>query len=239
MNSPKQDERILHTNIGDFPLDEYCLGLSGRQWRILHVNAVLSQAEESDFLRELKDKLPYGVTLWASAIALAHEVAARGGFFRDGRVLELGAGTGLAGIVAASHGASVVQTDRNELAMSICRRNAALNGIETIEQRLVDWTNWEYTERYDRILGSDILYDEEMHPHLRRIFETNLAPSTGRILLSDPFRAPGIKLLEELEKDGWVINMSKWSVGEESSPRSIGVFELTPPAPASSITLTG
>ncbi len=234
MNSPKQDERILHTNIGDFPLDEYCLKLSGRQWRILHVNAVLSQAEESDFLRELKDKLPYGVTLWASAIALAHEVAARAGFFRGVRVLELGAGTGLAGIVAASHGARVVQTDRNELAMSVCRRNAALNGIETIEQRLVDWTNWEYTERYDLILGSDILYDEEMHPHLRRIFETNLVPPTGRILLSDPFRAPGVKLLEELEKDGWVINMSKWSVGEEASPRSIGVFELTPPpAPAS------
>lgn len=234
MNSPQHDEKTLYTSAGNFPLDEYCLKLNERKWRILHVSAVLSQAEESHFLRELKDKLPYGVTLWASGIALAHEVSSRADTFRDKRVLELGAGTGLPGIVAASYGARVVQTDRNELAMSVCRRNLKLNDIETIEQRLVDWTNWSDAEQYDWILGSDILYGEEMHLHLRRIFESNIVPITGRILLSDPFRETSIKLLEELEKDDWSISMSKWSVGEESLPRTVGVFELSPPSIVSS-----
>jgi hypothetical protein len=29
---------------------------------------------------------------------------------------------------------------------------------------------------------------------------------------------------------GWAVAMSKWTVGEESDPRAVGVFELTPPA---------
>lgn len=66
-----------------------------------------------------------------------------------------------------------------------------------------------------------------MHPHLRRIFESNLAPA-GRIQLSDPFRLTSLKLLEALEADGWTITHGKWSIGEDASPRSIAVFELLP-----------
>ncbi|MCU1288651.1 MAG: Methyltransferase6 [Acidobacteria bacterium] len=229
MTQAAEDQKILRTSAGDFPLDQYHLRLNGREWKILHVSAVFSHEEEAKFLRQLRDKLPYGVTLWASAIALAHEIASRGEAFRDCRALELGAGTGLPGIVAASHDAKVVQTDRMKLAMSVCKRNIELNGIKTIEQRVADWTCWDDTEIYDYIIGSDILYGEDMHAHLRRIFETNLSPN-GRILLSDPFRQPGFKLLEAMEADGWTISINKWMVGEEeASPRAVGIFELTPP----------
>jgi predicted nicotinamide N-methyase len=229
MHSPQKDERILRTSAGDFPLDECRLSLAGREWKILHVAAALSREQESHFLNELRERLPYGITLWAAAVALANEVAVRADVFRGSRVLELGAGTGLPGIIAASHGAEVLQTDRNELVMSVCRRNAALNQIHSIEQRLMDWTDWGETERYDWILGSDILYAEEVHAGLRRIFESNLQPG-GRILVSDPFRAASLKLLEELETEGWSISLSKWSIGEEADLRPIGVFELSPPA---------
>ena len=65
------------------------------------------------------------------------------------RVLELGAGTGLPGIVAASLGARVVQTDRHEVALFLCKMNAERNGITTIEHRVADWTAWADEERYD------------------------------------------------------------------------------------------
>lgn len=228
MSATTTQPEVLRTTAGDFPLHEYRLGLAGREWTVLHTGAVLSHADEQHFLREMREHLPYGVALWPAAIALAHDVAARPEAFGGKRVLELGAGTGLPGIVAASLGGRVVQTDRHDVPMSVCRRNGERNGAEGIEYRLADWTAWDDAGRYDWILGSDVLYGEAAHPHLRAIFERNLAPG-GRVLLSDPFRGTSFRLLEALEGDGWTVALAKWKVGEEETPRPIGVFELAPP----------
>ncbi len=219
-------QQLLRTSTGEFPLQQYHLRQSGRTWIILHTSAVLTYNDEEYFFRELMNRLPYGVALWPAAIALAHEVASQTEAFKDKRVLELGAGTGLPGIVAASLGGSVVQTDRHEVAMSVCKRNGEQNSVQGIDYRQADWTTWTDDEQYDWILGSDILYSEAMHPFLQHIFETNLAPG-GRILLSDPFRDPSFRLLEAMETDGWTISVSKWNVGEDDAPRAIGLFELT------------
>jgi predicted nicotinamide N-methyase len=220
------DPHVLKTTAGDLSLEEYHLRLEGRAWRILHTGAILSLADEQRFLDPAREepRVPYGIVLWPAAIALAHDIASRS--LSGKRVLELGAGTGLPGIVAASLGAHVVQTDRQELALLVCKQNAQRNTITTIEHRVADWTAWEDREPYDVILGSDVLYGDAMHPHLRRIFETNLAPG-GTILLSDPFRHSSFACLEALEADGWNVTMNKWTVGITPPERAVGVFELT------------
>ena len=221
--------RVLRTSTGEeLRLEECRLGVAGREWRVLHSGAVLSFVDEQRLLGEQRSRRPYGIALWPAAIALAHDVASRADGFRGRTVLELGAGTGLPGIVAASLGGRVVQTDRHELAMSVCAGNGERNGMTAIEYRLADWSSWDDAARYDWILGADILYGETMHPHLRRIFASNLAAG-GRLLISDPFRSASLRLLEALEADGWKIVLTKWSVGEATETRPIGVFELTPP----------
>ncbi len=172
MHASNRRSHSLHISTGEFPLAEYRLRAVGREWTILHTGVVLTLADEAHFFRELRERLPYGVALWPAAIALAHEVASRAEAFSGSRVLELGVGTGLLGIVAASLRKRVVQTDRHELAMSVCKRNGERNHLQTIEYRLADWTTWNDRERYDWILGSDILYGETLHPHLRHIFES-------------------------------------------------------------------
>jgi predicted nicotinamide N-methyase len=214
---------VLPTTAGDLLLEEYRLSLAGRAWTILHTGAILSHEDEERFLSGDQPRLPYGIVLWPAAIALAHELAARS--VRGASVLELGAGTGLPGIVAATLGARVVQTDRNAGALVVCRKNAERNGV-ALEQRAADWTAWRETDRYDLIIGSDILYAESAHPELRRIFDANLAPG-GRLLLSDPFRTASFELLEGMAADGWNVAVSKWTVGVAPPPRPIGVFELT------------
>ena len=189
---------------------------------------VLTAEDEASLLGDPASGLPYGVALWPASIALAHDVASRAADFRGRTVLELGSGTGLPGIVAASLGGRVVQTDRHEVPMSVCRRNGERNGVGSIEHRLADWTRWDDAGRYDWILGSDILYAGALHPHLRRILESSLAAS-GRVLLADPFRGTGLRFLEGLEAEGWSVSLAKWNVGEDAAPRPVGVFELAPP----------
>jgi predicted nicotinamide N-methyase len=226
-DQPEHPPRLT-TNTGEYPLHEFHLALNGREWTILHTGVVLTQEDESEYLRETRKKLPYGVALWPSAIALAQELASRGPEAFEGKaVLELGAGTGLPGIIAASLGARVVQTDNQELALSVCRRNSEKNRLPNIEHRLVDWTEWEDTNRYDYILGSDILYGDTLHSYLRDIFTDCLAPG-GRVLISDPFRSVSLHLFEELrDRDNWNIAVTKWRLGDDSDPRAVGIFEIS------------
>ena len=222
---PPMDPDVLHTTVGDLPVEEVELDVHGRTWTIRHTGAVISRERELEFLLgESATRRPYGIVLWPAALALAHEVASRD--LAGKRILELGAGTGLPGIVAASLGGRVVQTDRQKLVLHVCKQNAERNGVTTIEHRIADWAAWEDTERYDLILGSDILYASPLHANLRHIFETNLAPS-GTLLLADPFRETSLRLLELMEADGWRITLDKWTVGVAPPPRPVGVFALT------------
>ena len=228
----KPEDQRLDTSGGKFPLFDYRLRRDGREWTVLHTGAVLTEADETHAMVLKTNRLPYGVSVWPSAIALAHEIATRAAAFHGRSVLELGAGVGLPGIVAASLGGRVVQTDREELVLHLCKRNGERNGAGAIEYRLSDWTEWGDSGRYDWIIASDILYGESLHPHLRKIFESNLA-STGRILLADPFRGTAVPFLETLEAEGWSVTFNKWDVGEEATPRPVGVFELVPPGSSS------
>jgi methyltransferase-like protein 23 len=216
---------ILHTTAGDMRLDEIELSVGDRTWTILHTGAVISRDEEREFLLgETTTRRPYGVMLWPAALALAHELASRD--LAGKRILELGAGTGLPGMVAASLGARVVQTDRQKLVLHVCKQNAERNGVTSIEHRIADWTAWEDAERYDLIIGSDILYAPLLHPNLKAIFETNLA-TAGTVLLADPFRDASLDLLRAMEAEGWRVTMDKWTVGVAPPPRAVGVYALT------------
>src|ERR1044072_2717425 len=117
MSLSTDHQGILQTTAGDFPLHEYRLRQGGHEWTILHRGAVISYDDETHFLLGLFEQMPYGVALWPAAIALAHDLSLRADAINGKRVLELGSGTGLPGIVAAALGGRVVQTDRSKLAM--------------------------------------------------------------------------------------------------------------------------
>lgn len=222
----------LGTPAGDFRLMEYRFRSGGREWTIRHVGLVLTEDDETRAIVRKTNRVPYGVSLWPSSIALAREVAGRAEDFRGRRALELGAGTGLPGIVAAALGASVVQTDNEELVLHLARRNAGSNDV-AIEHRRADWESWDDPARYDWILGADVLYGDSLRPRLRRIFEGNLAPA-GRVLLADPDRPGSRGFMKSLEADGWRVAYFASDVGEGEASRPVGVFELSPPGPGAS-----
>jgi predicted nicotinamide N-methyase len=162
--------------------------------------------------------------LWPSSVALAHDVLARADTLAGKRVLELGAGTGMPGIVAAALGARVLQIDHSELALHVCKLNAERNGVAGCEARHADWDTFASDAGFDLILGSDVLYATTMHTRLREICERCLAPA-GRVLFSDPFRQQSLPMLETMEASGWQVSLAKWSVQVDASVRSIAIYE--------------
>jgi methyltransferase-like protein 23 len=198
-------------------------GGEGRECSVLHARALVSWLDEQRYLSE-EGARQYGLLLWPAAIALALEISHRDAEFRGRRVHELGAGVGLPGIVAAMTGAHVVQTDRDEEAMALCRENAVRNGV-TVEVRFADWSSWTPAAGDDWLIGSDVLYRTSLHAQLGSIFEAASRNGT-RILIADPMRPASLQLLERMERDGWTVRMTRWTVGEGEHQRVVGVFDL-------------
>jgi methyltransferase-like protein 23 len=212
---------ILETSIGDFPLQEYRL----QRWSFLHTGAVVTVEQESRYLARESDRLPYGVMLWPASLALAHDLLARGPELVGKRVLELGAGTGIPGIIAASLGARVVQIDRSEVALHVCRLNVARNRVAHVEVQHADWEQFESAEPFDLILGADVLYATSKHDRLRAICDRYLAKA-GRALFADPLRAESLPMLGAMEASGWQVSLAKWSIEVEAGPRAIAIYEV-------------
>ena len=202
-------EELFSQLAARYPLETMAMTIGGRDW---HIRAV----QDQDYLLDVADTLenvPYGFLLWESAIGLAQLLAEQPALVAGKRVLELGAGVGLAGLMAAALGAQVWQTDHQPDALALAQVNAdahgyaQANGYSGIEQFLADWRTWQHTECYDVILGADILYERAMYAYLEPIFQQNLAPG-GCLLLADPCRPQALEFAAHLEKHGWHFELS-------------------------------
>jgi hypothetical protein len=107
--------------------------------------------------------------------------------------------------------------------------NAEQNGVTGLRHFLADWTNWSHADRYDVLLGADILYEHAMQPYLERIFERNLAPG-GRLLLTDPSRPQAFAFVAEMENKGWHFELKLRTIqlpGRPGTSRPVEVMLLT------------
>lgn len=173
-------------------------------------DALLAHAESAALF-------PFGLMLWESAIALAQHLTENPALVSGKSVLELGAGLGLTGAVAASLGAHVTQTDHDEAALAACAQTATLNGITTMTRHPGDWHAWTDPARYDLILGADIAYDAADHSALLAVFDRALTPA-GRILLSDPCRENLSPFIALARAAGWSITQTHTTVADLKIP---------------------
>ena len=111
-----------------------------------------------------------GVTLWQAAPRLARYLSTNTDLVVGKRVLELGAGLGLCGMVAHHLGAeTVVLTDADTITLQKMRSNletncARSNATQSIGCRQLIWNNISQMEgcgAFDTILGADVIYTIE------------------------------------------------------------------------------
>lgn len=123
----------------------------------------MDRAFDAEETRRILEEPPYWCFCWASGLALARWLAERPEWVRGKRVLDFGAGSGVAAIAAARAGAAeVVACDLDPLALAACCANAALNGVELGYS--ADF--FAEADRFDLILVADVLYDRANLPLL-------------------------------------------------------------------------
>lgn len=207
--------RVQFTRVADPEkvLDELCERIDAHE-------RTTGQRIQSDELG-----LPYWAELWDSAIGIGTWIAAGRHSVLNPQhsVLDLGCGMGLAGTVAALMGADVLFADIER----DCLLFSSLNGSrysDRVRARKVNWQTDDLGERFDLIIGSDVLYDKTQWPYLDTFFRNHLA-ANGKILLGEPGRMSGDLFLPWIEPHGWTLRRFEQIVPTRTVP--IRLFELS------------
>ncbi|XP_041056548.1 protein N-lysine methyltransferase METTL21A isoform X1 [Carcharodon carcharias] len=152
-------------------------------------SATFHYAKRDIVIRQNWNQLGVAAVVWDAAIVLCTYLELGTIQLRDRTVIELGAGTGLVGIVAALLGADVTVTDR-EVALQFLESNLRENIPPDLRTRArareLSWgVNLHQYDAgsYDVVLGADVVYLEETFPALLETLEY-LSSEQTMILLS-------------------------------------------------------
>jgi len=142
----------------------------------------------------------FGV-IWPSSLVLANYVA---DYKTEGlRILEIGCGMALSSLLLNKQNADITATDNHPEAESFLERNTLLNAGKPIEYERVDWADSADTlGRFDLIIGSDLLYEDD-HVNLISDFIENHANPACEIILVDPGRGRKSKLSKKMAEYGF------------------------------------
>jgi predicted nicotinamide N-methyase len=188
-------------------------------WRVADPETVLDEETLQQSHAELPWQ-PYWAETWDTAYGVAMELAERS--LEGLRVLDLGCGLGLTGTVAAARGAEVVMADYAPPALSFARLNS-WPWRERVQVLRVNWRTDDLGQRFDLIVGSDILYDREDLPYLDVFFRSHLEPQ-GTVLLGEPSRLLTREFIQWIRQHGWHLQESCRQVPQ--SDRPIRLVEL-------------
>ncbi|MBU0483718.1 MAG: methyltransferase domain-containing protein [Proteobacteria bacterium] len=169
---------------------------------------------------------PFWVRLWESAIILSDVIASLPGG-KETKLLELGAGLGAPGLFAAAHGYQVTLSDYEPHILDFQRVSAAVNGLNNIEFRIIDWNKPPKLPLYDKIIGAEILFRKDFFAPLLKIFRKFLAPG-GEIYLAHDVRRKSLPAFLNLAEKYFEIAFSTRKIKDEDSEITIIVNRLRP-----------
>lgn len=189
-------------------------------------------AAEEDRLERVSGKrtasdqlhLPYWAELWDSAVGMALHLAATPDAIVGKQVLDLGCGQGLSGSVAAALGAHVLLADLEPPALLFAALNSA-PWSDRVRTRRLNWQTARLDERFDLILGADILYERQQWDYLEPFWRAHL-PAGGAVLLGEPGRQTGDLFVDWIATRGWSLRTIVQEVPTREKP--VRMFKLLP-----------
>jgi 2-polyprenyl-3-methyl-5-hydroxy-6-metoxy-1,4-benzoquinol methylase len=160
--------------VAGFPTRRLIVQVGAVQVTLLVVKRLEDYVDTDALLREADaPEPPYWAHVWAGSRVLARRLTKIDCSGR--RVVDVGAGVGLAGIVAAKRGAAVTAIDTAHAAMCFARANAALNGCSVAAVQ-ADLHQPALRGRFDYCLAADVTYQPSLQVALADFLATHLAP---------------------------------------------------------------
>ncbi|MCW8875489.1 MAG: protein N-lysine methyltransferase family protein [Kangiellaceae bacterium] len=133
----------------------------------------------------------FGV-IWPSGLVLAHYIFDYQ--TESKRILEVGCGMALSSLLLNKQNADITATDRHPEVEKFLLRNSQLNKDDDIAFERTDWaTGNDKLGKFDLIIGSDLLYEDEHIKLLANFIEEHSMP-TCEVILVDPGRGRKSKM---------------------------------------------
>lgn len=163
-----------------------------------YIEQVVEQSEGG------KIELPFWARIWPTSILLGYYLLKLPPRVESKpKILEIGAGVGLCGLVAAKLGFEVTISDINPQALSFAQINILENELEDLAStRRVDFCKDHLDDKYDIIIGSEILYFEDSYRPLVKFFKRHLksAPNV-QVVLAKGYKLKAKKFFKLAEKE--------------------------------------
>jgi predicted nicotinamide N-methyase len=173
----------------------------------------------------------YWRRVWPAGLGLAAYIIKRfrakglGGY----RVLDLGCGVGLIGIVCRQLGARVTFLDRERRALAAVRRNCRLNGLGKAQTISGDWNHGGQRlprAAYDMVVGGDVVYDELEWKAICSAL-TRALRADGIALLADPGWVEKSKMQATFRQSGFAVSKEivgiRWPPWQGKGQRRKGI----------------
>ncbi len=167
---------------------------------------ILQVKDMPKYLDKLVDKtragksvdLPLWAKVWPSCLVLGYTLT-RFPFAEGATFLEVGAGCAVNGLLLAALGHHVVITDVEPFALLFSRINALKNGLEDrVELRRADFTRDDIGQKFDYIIGCEVLYHEASYEPLADFIDVHLSGAPhAEVLLALDRKRQGRKFFEK------------------------------------------
>lgn len=192
----------------------------------LHIRSLLDHQQFSDPL-DLALRLgissatwPLFGLLWPSGAQLGACIAQRT-VCADERVLEIGCGLALPSLVAHRRGMDITASDSHPLAARFLRNNLRLNHLAPMKYRHGAWDtpppaaltaatvhSTTVRERYDLLIGSDLLYDRDASLALAGFIGRHAEPA-AEVWIVDPDRGNRPAFTRQMADNGFGLTQQR------------------------------
>lgn len=213
-----------------FPTATEEVTLAGSTFRMLHAsdleilwNHLLTKPADHVDIKD--ERIPYWAEVWPSALALSRYLLENPALITDKRILEIGCGLGLPGIVAGTWADRVTLTDYLPEALQLAAYNWKINhGTEPLIE-CYDWRNGETIIEADVVLASDVAYERRMFDPLRETIKRYLERG-ARVIISEPDRALAREFFTSWQTSGYRLTTQMIPITRASVDYRVNIHRL-------------